>query len=133
MKKAIIIMIIFFLAVVNENITNAQNFKPAKKHPIPSFNFKMTGQAFFEEDDDIISTREKRDLNVKVYTTSHLPMPWNMVTVYLIKNSGAQILGPYYLSLGETLTVAVSGKKWGAVVISDQEISVDVWFSKSSH
>jgi hypothetical protein len=131
MKKVILILVIFLLAGANASISKAQGFHLGKPNPIPSFNFITTGQTYFEE---IIlggNTREKRNLNVSVSTTSHIPTDEEIATVYLIKNRGAQILGPYYLKDGETLTVSVSGKKWGVVVSSDEEIIVDVWFTGS--
>jgi hypothetical protein len=128
MKKVLLITFILVIAGLNPalSIDNKEKIKP---NPIPSFNFLMSGNEVFQEYITGGNSREKRDLHIKVTCTSH-SLSSEETTVWVFKGDGIFVLGPYTVSCGETLVVPVDNDKWGAVVQSESEIYVDIWFSK---
>ena len=51
----------------------------------------------------------------------------NMATVWIYSIDGLDILGPYYVTCGNTLEVEIDDREWGALVESDMDINVSVW------
>lgn len=99
-------------------------------YPIPSYNVPIdSGYAHFYERGvstlfDI--TLEKRDAHVKmVNQTPGLSDCRSQVWIYSL--DGLDIMGPYAVLCGETLTVEIDERAWGVLVETDSAVLVDVW------
>jgi hypothetical protein len=124
MKKSILFFVIFFLAGIKFSIAQ-ETYKP-QILPIPSFNVLIDGNTAFQEEGSGGGTREKRNLNVKVSTTSHGLMTGN-ARVYIIKGDFELVLGPYYVVYDEILSVPIDDGTWGTVIQAESGSYADVW------
>lgn len=95
-------------------------------YPIPSRNVALSGAARFEPSLNSIQdpTRKRVFQNVTVRGG-----PGTHATVYIYSLDGLNILGPYTVYAGETLTVEIDERDWGVFIQTDDEITVDVWTS----
>ena len=128
MKKIIIILTVLFFA-----ITGGLMAQFAKVNPIPSYNYQMTtGQsAGFQEPGKNNDTREKRDMQIEV-TTSSDAMTRIFATVLIVKKNGTQTLGPFIVYNNETLSVSLPKGKWGAVINSNWNVNISIWIGKGN-
>jgi hypothetical protein len=124
MKKIILVSLIFLFAGVNFTFAQ-EKIIPSKTYSIPSFNVLVDGTASFMEDGTGGNTKEKRDINVKVHTTSHKMS--GDARVWFVKGNYEFILGPYTVAYNEVLTVPVDGDNWGVLVKSVEPAYFDVW------
>src|SRR5512135_3402272 len=122
MKKFILISIVLFFIGINGLMAQLINV-----NPIPSYNYQMTtaSSGFMEMGPDI-QTKEKRDMQVEV-TTSSKGETRAFATVWVVKRDGSHILGPYTVYPDELLSVEISGGKWGVIINCDWDITVSVW------
>ena len=130
MKKVILISTFFLFAGMNLLLAqnNTSKYSPL---PIPSFNVLVTGETAFSEATGSGmggNTKEKRDVIVRVSSTSHGMMKGD-ATVWVVKDMGAFVLGPYTVQYDETLTVPVDFGNWGVVIKAQTAVLADVWFS----
>jgi hypothetical protein len=95
-------------------------------YPIPSHNVALSGPARFEPSLNSIQepTRKRVFQNVTVRGG-----PGTHATVHIYSLDGLNILGPYPVYAGETLTVEIDERDWGVFIQTDDEITVDVWTS----
>ena len=120
-------LLLFFLLIAGM-IAFSQNQGPKKPYPIPSIRLTMSGKEAFKDYGSNGNTRERRELNIQTSTTSHGIIP-NLTKVWVVKNNGAIVLGPYYVLDGQLLRVPVDFGSWGAIIKSNEEIVVNIWFT----
>jgi hypothetical protein len=75
------------------------------------------------------STREKRDMMIQASTATGGPK--SSVVVYVYSTDMNEILGPFTVEGGETLSVPIDDREWGVVVTSDDHMYVDIYTSDS--
>lgn len=118
--------LIFFAILTLTTLTGwSQSLKP---YPIPSFGATVNGWALFSENGANAGgpSKAKKDGYVKVYTSR--PEVQNCgATIYWYSIDGLNILGPFEVSCGETLSTPIDEREWGVLVITEDEIMVDVW------
>jgi hypothetical protein len=125
MKKLLLLSVLFVFAGIA--IANAQDNTKKKPHPIPSFKTEMIGQDSWMDYNPGGNKKEKRDVNIRVTTSSYRPNLGD-AKVYVVKSTG-YFLGPFWVAYGEVLTVPVDWGQWGVSVNCGSPILVDVWFS----
>jgi hypothetical protein len=88
-----------------------------------------SGYAWFQENGtafNLDGTREKRDAHVRILPRAS-ESPDCQAQVWLYSLDGLDILGPYTVLCGETLTVEIDDREWGVLVQTDAAVLVDVW------
>ena len=124
MKRTCFVIMFFLLIFVQAGFS--QTIKP---YPIPSYDIQVNGMAVFQEpavsEDD--SPLGRRKIHVQVICQKNLDTLSNMATVWIYSIDGLDILGPYYVTCGNTLEVEIDDREWGALVESDMDINVSVW------
>ena len=126
MKKVILISVIFLFAGLNNLI--AQKGNP-NINPIPSFNVLVESKsAFADATGSGSNTKGKRDVVIKVSSTSH-GMASGDATVWVVKDYGAVVLGPFTIGYDQELDVPVDSGNWGVVIKSESAVLANVWFS----
>jgi uncharacterized protein YdeI (BOF family) len=124
MKKILLLTIMLFMVTV----TFAK-----QGNPIPSYNVSLSGKAIFQEDNsgsialNNHPSYEKRDMNVTDGGNSNGPVGGSPVVVYFYRLDRTIVLGPYYLTAGQTMTVPIDNNPWGVSTISDSQTIVSVW------
>ena len=127
MKKVLFFFIIFFFGGLN--VLMAQF---VKVNPIPYYHYPLTQQyAGFQERGTGDETREKRDMDVEVTTSSDASRTDIFATVWIVKKHGSQVLGPYTVYCNEILSVELPRGRWGVVVHCTWDVEVSVWIEKS--
>jgi hypothetical protein len=127
MKKVFFFSIILFFSGLNVLLAQI-----VKVNPIPSYNYQLTNQyAGFQELGGGNDTREKRDMDVEVTTSSDGGGTHIFATVWIVKKNGTQVLGPYNVYCNERLSVELPRGKWGCVIHCDWDVNVSVWIEKS--
>jgi len=128
MKKVILFSVILFFAGLN--VLMAQF---AKVNPIPTYNYPLTEQyAAFQEKGNGGETREKRDMDVEVKTSSD-EITRIFATVWIVKKNGSQVLGPFTVFCNSILSVPLPKGKWGVIVHCRWDVDVSVWIDKAGH
>ena len=124
MKTTILLTAMFFFAGISGLF--AQNMQI---NPIPSFNYQLTAltTGFQENPTHGVPLREKRDMDVVISSSSTSPIPI-FATVWVVKDNGSRILGPYTVLLDELLSVPIDNSgKWGVVIKCDWDVLASVW------
>jgi hypothetical protein len=99
-------------------------------YPIPSFDVTVEDYACFREDfstQSLDQVLEKRQVNVRVKSCS----PGRSCTVWVFSLDRVDILGPFTVSVDETLGVEIDEREWGVLVQTEEEVVVDVWIGES--
>ena len=114
-------IVIFWLGIIS---ISAQN-------PIPSYNVPVYNHANFQEQNKSFNAnllnRGKRAVNVKVVGGIS-----SMATIYIYSLDYQNILGPFIVNGGETLTIDIDSREWGVLVNSEDHVTVDVWIDEGS-
>ena len=124
MKKILLLTIMLFLVTVN--------FAKAGD-PIPSYNVSLTGKAIFQEANSVSiqlnnpPSKEKRDMNVTDGGSANGPVGGSPIVVYFYRLDQTIVLGPYYLTTGQTMSIPIDNSPWGVSTISDSQTIVSVW------
>ncbi len=96
--------------------------------PIPSYNACVDNRATFKEEAKQFTfsqnTDGKRILHVAYKSNKTLS---DTITVYACSLDGQTLLGPAYLTPGQTISVEIDDREWGVLIYSDIEVVVDVW------
>jgi hypothetical protein len=126
MKKRTFILF-FFLALAS-NYLHAQN-------PIPSLNIPVNVRANFQELKNGINYQMKNDrgrriLHVDAQHGSSILANCGQVWVYSL--DGLDVIGPFPLCAGGSLSVEIDNRDWGALVESDAHLVVDVWIEEDA-
>ena len=124
MKKALFILLL--LGFVSSSGVFAQK---VPTYRIPSYNQPVCGLANFipSFSGDPASSngeKEKRSQNIAVHGTSG-----SYAIVWIYSLDGLDILGPYTVYAGDTLSVGIDDREWGVTIWSAFNIDVDVWVS----
>jgi hypothetical protein len=130
MKK---ILFLTFLFLVAQSITLRA------EQPIPSRHARIYHKGNFREHHEngghspfmLKGTKEKRDMEIQVNSSTG-NVPRNAVMVYVYSSDMKDIIGPFFVNSGETLTVPVDDRDWGVYIESNDHVYVDVWSSDSS-
>jgi hypothetical protein len=121
--KKVLFTVLFIMMVLVVQVVNAQIIPT---YPIPSYNVKVMGYANFRQDyrANSKSTREKRTVQVNITSTN----PHGCTaTVWVYSLDQTTVLGPFTVTCGQTLSVAIDDRQWGVLVESEEEVIVDVW------
>jgi hypothetical protein len=124
MKKILLLTIMLSLVIVT--FAKAGN-------PIPSYNVSLNGKAIFQEVNPIsikvnnYPSDEKRDMNVTDAGSANGPVGGSPMVVYFYRLDKTIVLGPYYLTAGQTMTIPIDNNPWGVSTISDSQTLVSVW------
>lgn len=128
LKKIILLVISIFMV-------SAVFAKPG--NPIPSFNFLLKNQAYFQETNsginNLVLKPEKRDMNVSNDTPGNKSIGFggsNRITVYIYRLDLSVILGPFIVHPGETLSVPIDGHRWGVFASSHHQTFISVWINR---
>ena len=125
MKKIILLSVVLIFTGLNGLMAQF-----SKLNPIPCYNYQMTGAyAGFQEPGQNNQTREKRDMNVEV-TTSSDAMTEIFATVWIVEQNGSRVLGPYTIDCNEILSVELPSGTWRAVINCSWAVNVSVWINK---
>ena len=127
MKKMILIAAILLVTGFSNAIAQKHN-RPPSLHPIPSFNYPITtlNTAFQETSVHGLPSREKRDMDV-VISTSSTSTNNVSATVYIVKEYGTTVLGPFTVYPDQVLEVPIDYDQWGVVIQCDDPITASVW------
>lgn len=116
LKKMCLILFLFGLGIT---LVSGQN-------PIPSYNVPVYHVANFQEQQKSSNTsfnsRCKSGIVIRANGVTS-----SIATVYVYSLDLQDVLGPFTMHGGETLTVAIDSREWGVLVESDDHITVDVW------
>lgn len=124
MKNLISMVLVVFIIFMTEK-SNAQNY------PIPSYDVTIIGKAVFLERIQSCPEAQKM-INVRKQCVGFTTIPEDVeppTRIYIFSKDGINILGPYYLSCGETFSVPVDDREWGVLVDTDVEVYIDVWIT----
>ncbi|MFZ4520652.1 MAG: hypothetical protein ACOYNC_03045 [Bacteroidales bacterium] len=123
MKKFILVAaLILFAGIIS---VNAQHYNI---NPIPSYNVQLTdpNTAFQEIVTHTTPSKEKREMDVIISSSSTWPvLVW--AKVWVVKENGTTIKGPYYIFLDRKLSVPIDYGQWGVVIQSSWSVSASVW------
>ena len=116
-------MLVVLLCAFSSHRAEAQN-------PIPSWNVPVFFRANFLQTGNGIPypakvSRSKQTLHVAVHRTA-APLP-NCGTVWFYCLETLDVLGPFPLCEGESLSVEIDEYQWGVHVESESHLVVDVW------
>jgi hypothetical protein len=118
-------MIIFAFLVICAGTSFSQSYKP---YPIPSFAVPVDSLALFVESGGNTTDQSKarKDGYVKVYT-NRPENPSCGASIFWYSLDGIDTLGPFSVSCGETLITSIDERAWGVLVVTEDEVLVDVW------
>ena len=111
------------------------------QYPIPSYNVNVISKATFQESQgstgvsllnrnnngQVWAPMAKREMDVRVNCSGVSPNGTCQATVWVYSLDGQTILGPYTVNGGDVLSVPIDDRDWGVLVITDDDITVDVW------
>jgi hypothetical protein len=123
MKKVILLTAIMLFSGLNGLLAQHPQI-----NPIPCFGYQLTAlnTGFQESKMHGTPTREKRDMEVVISTSSTNPIP-EFARVWVVKDNGAVVLGPFTIFVDEPLTVPIDNGQWGVIIRSDFDLITSVW------
>lgn len=126
MKKTVLFVAMVLIAGAIQGF--AQKGATPGSYPIPSFNVQLpVGNSLFQEPKaNVLPTREKRDMDV-VISTSSATFVQVWATVYVVKKNENIILGPYTVFPDELLSVPIDNGHWSVLITSQFVIGASVW------
>jgi hypothetical protein len=99
------------------------------QYPIPSYNVSVNGKATFEENEQLILSPESpsRIRNVIVHSSVvHMDPSTPDISIRFYSLDGQNTYGPYLMDSNYKI-FEIDDRQWGVLIVTDQEISVDVW------
>lgn len=121
MKKLGILLVLFIIF--------ASSQKSFAQYSIPSYNVRVDGRAYFEDE---LGSRGKRSVSITEVCVGSLrsadTSEQRLSTIYVYTLDHSIILGPYYISCGETLIIPIDEGEWGVYVQTNLEVSMDIYF-----
>ena len=126
MKKLILITALVCLAGLNQLFA---------VNPIPSYNVFVSGKSAFQESgkpgDNGTPGKERRQMNIETSSASTPPPSTGfgrpMVSVVLYQIDGHNSMGPYYIYVGQSLSVGIDDSPWGVSINSESPSFVNVY------
>jgi len=133
MKRKLLVVVLLFLFCGSK-----QAFS---QYPIPSYNVNVICKATFQESQgstgvsllnrnnngQVGAPMAKREMDIRVNCSGVSPNGTCQATVWVYSLDGQTILGPYTVNGGDVLSVPIDDRDWGVLVITDDDITVDVW------
>ncbi len=120
-----------FLITISILMVTAVFAKAKAANPIPSYNVPVSGSIFFQENNDhpgnYDPSKERRDINVSNDGSGTNRPESSVLTVYIYRLDQSIILGPFFVTAGETLTVPIDGYHWGVFTQTNSPTYVSVW------
>jgi|GEM_PF-709751 hypothetical protein len=95
-------------------------------YPIPSYNVLVETSALFQENIPG-NCKARRKINVHINTSSKPDSIPCIAEVYIYSLDHQDVLGPYYVNCGETLSVEIDDREWGTTVTTTIPVEVSVW------
>jgi len=97
-------------------------------YPIPSYNVAIGNYANFAPTKGTVfyPAKAKKEINTAVRGAAG-----SSANVWVYSLDGQDVLGPYTVYAGETLSVDIDDRQWGVLVQSAHDIVVDVWISEN--
>ena len=95
------------------------------QNPIPSYNVPVYHVANFQEQSKNNNVNYNSRYKRAIIITAN-GAPSSIATVYVYSLDLQDILGPFTLMGGETISVEIDSRDWGVLVESDDHITVDV-------
>ena len=123
MKKAILIAsFIIFTGITGLFAQHVQI------NPIPCVNYQLTAEntAFQEIITHVNPSREKRDMDVTISSSSTHPS-LVFAKVWVVKENGSVVKGPYYIHLNQVLSVPIDHSQWGVIINCGWSVNASVW------
>jgi len=115
--------VILIIAMLLSTGLSGQNIPT---YPIPSYNVPIVNYGNFVP--ALVLARNPTKAKKEVNVTIHGSMgAYASVEVYSL--DGFDVLGPYIVYAGDTLTVEIDEREWGVMIWSSFNIEADVWFS----
>jgi len=129
MKKLFFLVLLFFIAQIGAL---------QAEQPIPSRHARIYHMGNFREHhygnehrpNQLKSNREKRDMQIQVSSSGGTPR--SSAIIYVYSADYQDVLGPFIVNSGESITIPVDDREWGAFIMSDDHVYVDVWSSNSA-
>jgi hypothetical protein len=97
-------------------------------NPIPSYNVQISdlNTGFRELKSHGLPTREKRDMEVVISSSSTSPIPV-FAKVWVVKENSGIILGPFTAFDNEQITVPIDNGQWSVVIRCAWDVNASVW------
>jgi len=123
MKK--IFFVAAFFIFVGLNSLLAQNLPI---NPIPSYNVQLTSlnTAFQEPGLHGTPTREKREMDIVISSSSTYSHDVS-AKVWVVKDNGSIVLGPFRAFMDQVLAVQIDEGQWGVIIRCDMDVTASVW------
>jgi len=123
----------FFIFILGAFFASAgkADAQTLKSYPIPSYNVIVNGFASFQEYQNGGTTPSDKKKTIRVATTSLKSLSTFNMTVFAYSLDRQDRLGPFYITAGEDLSIAVDDRDWGLLIKSENEAVVDVWIEGS--
>jgi hypothetical protein len=127
MKSILICLLMFTLAGLGTRAFT-QGWNP---YPIPSCNVTVDGVALFEESGPGSPSWAdgRRVINTSATCNKSVSSPCT-INVWFFSLDGLDILGPFSLTCGGSVSQAIDDRPWGALVQAGCEVEVDVWINE---
>ncbi len=123
MKKVTFIAVFILFAGLNSLLA-----QQVQIHPIPSYNCPLTSLNTGFQESNMHGTpgREKREMEVVISSSSTWPGQV-FAKVWVVKDNGSVVKGPYTIHLDDPLEVAIGDGQWGVIIRCDWDVSASVW------
>ena len=123
MKEITLIAVFILFAGLNSLLAQLPQI-----NPIPSFNYQLTALSTGFQEANIHGTpgREKREMEVVISSSSTWPGQV-FAKVWVVKDNGSIVKGPYTIHLDDPLEVSISDGQWGVIIRCDWDVSASVW------
>jgi hypothetical protein len=129
---------VIFLILISLGCSFHGHSQSFPRYPIPSYNVPVDGFANFSnqssvsqksslnEKRSITSPENKRDIIIRI-SSATTPGQSCKATVWVYSLDLTTVLGPYYLSCGNEISVEIDDRQWGVMVDSQDKVVMDVW------
>jgi hypothetical protein len=127
MKKLILLAAFTFLTGINVLVA-----QKGHTQPIPSFDYKLNRETteFVESHKSLLppgNSKEKREMEIVITSSSTSPVD-AFAKVWLIKNKGSVIKGPYTIYVDHQFSKTIDKGEWSVVMVCDfDNIQTSVW------
>ena len=129
---------IIFLILISFGCSFQAYSQNCPRYPIPSYNVPVDGVADFSnqssvsqkssslEKRSLSSPENKRDIIIRI-SSATTPGQSCQARVWVYSLDLTTVLGPYYLSCRDEISVEIDDRQWGVMVDSQDTVVMDVW------
>ena len=123
MKKIILVTALIIFAGLNSLVAQQLPI-----NPIPSYNFPLVSQNTAFQERLVAGThgREKREMNIVITSSSTHQYPV-YAKVWVVKENGSKILGPFTVLPDHGIQVPIDHGKWGVIIRTNWNLAASVW------